>query len=264
MSAFLAFACYGVTWADQIRALGRRTKVLPWLIYLLIPALLFHAYAVYHSIYSANELQLGIFQMSSAFFLAMNIIVGLSLIKLPLRSLFTLLLPMSMLSLICGYFFAGEHTLAHNMSPPLATHILLSVIAYSLLAIAALQALLLNYQTTQLKQHHVKSVMGIFPPLQTMESLLFNLLWAGFIVLTLSIATGVIFIDDIIAQKLTHKAAFSVLSWILYAILLTGRHVLGWRGKTALHWVMTAFVMLVIAYFGTKFVLEILLANKID
>lgn len=261
MSAFIAFACYGVTWANQIRNLGRKDATLGWLIYLLIPALFFHSLSVYNSIFSEDGFQLGLFQMGSALFLAMNLIVGLSSLRLPLRSLFTLLLPLSMISLLCALYFAGEHTLVMSLSLSLVFHILLSVLAYSLLTIATLQAILLNYQASQLKQHHVKSILGVFPPLQTMESLLFDLLWAGFIVLTLSIITGVVFIDDIYAQHLIHKTVFSSLSWLLYAILLAGRHALGWRGKNALRWVMVAFAMLLMAYFGTKFVLEFLLSK---
>lgn len=101
--------------------------------------------------------------------------------------------------------------------------------------------------------------MGLLPPLQTMEALLFELVWAGMLFLTLSIITGFIFIDDFFAQKLSHKTVFSLLSWGIYATLLTGRHFIGWRGNTAIRWVLGGFTALMLAYFGSKLVLEVIL-----
>ena len=77
--------------------------------------------------------------------------------------------------------------------------------------------------------------------------------------LTLSLVTGVIFVDDIFAQQLAHKTFFSILAWCIYAVLLWGRHQLGWRSQTAARWTFGGFVALMLAYFGSKFVLELLL-----
>jgi len=121
-----------------------------------------------------------------------------------------------------------------SIDAQLAGHIVLSIVAYSLLTLATLQAILLNYQNNQLKQHHAKAVIGIFPPLQTMESLMFYMVWAGFILLSLSIPTGLVNISD--------------------------RQTFGWRGKVAIRWVIAGFVMLMLAYFGSKFVIEFILS----
>ena len=94
-----------------------------------------------------------------------------------------------------------------------------------------------------------------------MESLLFETLWAGFGLLTLSLATGLIFFEDLFAQHLAHKAFFSLFSWIFFAILLWGRHFRGWRGKTAVRWTLIGFGTLALAYWGTKFVLKVLLTG---
>jgi ABC-type uncharacterized transport system permease subunit len=92
-----------------------------------------------------------------------------------------------------------------------------------------------------------------------MEALLFELLWCGEILLTIAIITGFIFLDDLFAQHLVHKTVFTLLAWCIYAILLWGRHAKGWRGNTALRWTLGGFCLLMLAYFGSKFVLEVLL-----
>jgi ABC-type uncharacterized transport system permease subunit len=101
--------------------------------------------------------------------------------------------------------------------------------------------------------------MAQLPPLQTMESLLFQMLWAGAVLLALSIASGVLFLHDILAQHLAHKMFFSFAALVVYGILLWGRHQHGWRGKQAIRWTIGGFLALMTAYFGTKFVLELLL-----
>ena len=97
--------------------------------------------------------------------------------------------------------------------------------------------------------------------MQTMESLLFNLVAAGFVLLTLALTTGIVFIDDFFAQHLAHKTVFSILAWLIYAVLLWGRFKLGWRGKIATVWTLLGFLALMLAFWGSKFVLEVLLGT---
>jgi ABC-type uncharacterized transport system permease subunit len=101
------------------------------------------------------------------------------------------------------------------------------------------------------------------PPLLTMEKLLFRIIWAGFILLTLTLASGVIFSEELFgkAARLNHKTVFGVLSWIIFAALLGGRQVYGWRGRVAVRWTLAGFLMLVLAYIGSKFVLEVILGR---
>lgn len=141
----------------------------------------------------------------------------------------------------------------------MATHILTSIIAFSLLNIAALQAILLAFQDQQLKSHSPKRYIQSLPPLQTMESLLFQMLGAGLFFLTISLSSGFIFIEDLFAQHLVHKTVLSILAWIIFSGLLLGRHRYGWRGQTAIKWTLFGFLSLLLAYFGSKLVLEIIL-----
>ena len=138
----------------------------------------------------------------------------------------------------------------------LRIHIILSICAYSLLMIGTFQALLLAIQDKFLKTKQVSKIIDILPPLQIMEQLLINIIVIGFFLLSLSLATGIVFIYDIFEQHLTHKTVLSILAWIIYAILLWGRWSFGWRGKRIINWVLGGFLTLLLAYVGSKFALE--------
>ncbi|MEY4718089.1 MAG: hypothetical protein RL563_707 [Pseudomonadota bacterium] len=151
-------------------------------------------------------------------------------------------------------------------SHPLATHhwqmnlhILSSIIAFSLLNIAALQALLLALQEQQLRRHQPKRLMLALPPLQAMETLLFQMLGTGIVFLTIALFSGFLFIENLFAQHLAHKTVLSICAWLIFTSLLVGRIRYGWRGKTAIKWTLIGFVLLLLAYFGSKFVLELIL-----
>ena len=142
----------------------------------------------------------------------------------------------------------------------MASHVLISILAYSYITIAALQAAFLAFQSHQLKHHHVSSLIKKLPPLQDMESFMFELLWVGQILLSIGIITGVTFIDQSLeTDGVIHKTFFSSLAWIIFSGLLWGRHRLGWRGRTAIRGTLTGFGLLIIGFYGSKFVIEYLL-----
>jgi len=141
----------------------------------------------------------------------------------------------------------------------MSAHILASIIAFSLLNIAALQAILLAIQNQQLKSHPPKRYIQSMPSLQSMESLLFQMIGAGLFFLSISLASGFIFLEDLFAQHLAHKTFFSMLAWLIFSGLLIGRSRYGWRGRTAIKWTLLGFLFLLLAYFGSKLVMEIIL-----
>lgn len=141
-------------------------------------------------------------------------------------------------------------------------HIFSSIIAFSLFTIAALQALFLALQEKQLRCHPPKKFIATLPALQTMELLLFQMITVGLIFLSGSLITGIVFIDDLFAQHLAHKTLLSIIAWCIFSALLAGRMVYGWRGQTAIKLTLSGFVLLLLAYFGSKLVLEIIL-NKL-
>ncbi len=258
MVVITAIVIYAVAWLLLLKTfLGRRAPSSSFK-YILPVSIALHGWASADAVITEQGIQLGFFQVLTVFLLATNIIVTLGSLQKRIENLYLFLAPLTCASLICSKVIFTREAIP-GIDFMMASHILLSIIAYSLLTLATLQAILLNYQNNQLKSHHVKSVMGVFPPLQTMESLMFYMVWAGFVLLSLSIPTGLLHIDDIFAQQLSHKTAFSIFSWLIYAVLLAGRHTLGWRGRVAIRWVITGFVMLMLAYFGSKFVIEFLL-----
>jgi ABC-type uncharacterized transport system permease subunit len=125
--------------------------------------------------------------------------------------------------------------------------------------LGALHDGLLAYQDHAIRSHHPGGMIRFLPPLHEMETLLFQFLSFGFVGLSASLITGFIFLEDIFAQHLVHKTVLSIIAWFILGILLIGRFQFGWRGKTAIRWSLSAFALLMLAYFGSKLVLEFIL-----
>jgi len=224
-----------------------------------LAAVLFHAIAAITAIHTANGMDLGVIQVLSLITWLICLITVSTSLRRPLHNLLIPLYPLAALSLIAELVIPERQQLLQHQPLGVLCHILLSILAYSVLTIAATQAMVLALQDRMLREHHLKGLPSILPPLQTMEAMLFELIWAGFILLTLSIVTGGIYVDDMLAQHLLHKTVFSVLSWVLLAILLCGRVALGWRGKVAIRWTLWAFACLLLGYLGTKIALSIII-----
>jgi ABC-type uncharacterized transport system permease subunit len=147
----------------------------------------------------------------------------------------------------------------------LRLHLALAMIAYGLFTIAALHALVMTLMERRLHGGPIAGPLAALPPLLTMERLLFRVILAGFGFLTLTVLTGVVFSETLFgkAMKFDHKTVFAVASWFIFAALLAGRHLYGWRGRTALRWTLAGFVALLLAYVGSRFVLEVILQRGI-
>ena len=141
----------------------------------------------------------------------------------------------------------------------MAIHIGSSILAYSILTIAAAQAAILAIQDHHLKNRITNGLVRVMPPLQLMEATLFELIWIGVVMLTLALSTGILFMEDIFSQHLVHKTVLSMFAWLIFSILLLGRHQLGWRSLTAVRFTITGFCLLLLAFFGSKLVLELVL-----
>ncbi len=238
-------------------ALHKQASNAQWLMSFALTALCFHGVGSYHTMFTPTGLNLSFYKVGALIFWVINLLVLISGLRKPLHTLFIFLFPLSAFAILMSTF--STDGVITKVDTTILAHILLSVLAYSLLIIATLQALLLAFQNYQLKHKHPTGLVRILPPLQTMEALFFELLWTGQILLTLSIVTGFIFIENLFAQQLAHKTLLSILAWCIYAILLWGRTRLGWRGNTAIRWALGGFAALMLAYFGSKFVIEVLL-----
>ncbi|MEO9275687.1 cytochrome c biogenesis protein CcsA [Marinomonas sp. 5E14-1] len=146
----------------------------------------------------------------------------------------------------------------HSNSWGTSAHILIASAAYSLFTAACGVGILLAIQEYQLKHHKLKQLLRV-PPLQVLEQLMFEFIWAAFVLLTITIATGFYFIEDMFAQHLAHKTFFTIMSWFVFAGLLLGRHIVGWRGQLAVKLTLSGFFLLMLGYFGSRIALQILL-----
>lgn len=230
-----------------------------WLITACCLAVIAHALSIYHLVFAEDGYRLGFFVALSLITCVVNFLIAISGLRLPILNLFVFLFPFSACVIIAAALSEGPVTPFNNIPHGLFIHISLSVLAYSLLMIAALQAILLAWQNHQLRNKHATGRIRLLPPLQTMETLLFDIVWAGELTLTLSIVSGFIFLEDMFAQSLVHKTILSIFAWLLYATLLWGRHVRGWRGNSAIRWTLSGFCSLMVAYFGSKLVIELIL-----
>jgi len=222
-------------------------------------ALLVHLVNVGQVIATDQGYDFGFFKIATLFSWSIVLIVVSSSLRKPVDNLFLALFPLAMISILCSLLLPSSSPPLAAIGSGVALHILLGILAVSITTVAAAQALLIAWLNRELKRKHFSSVLRHLPPLQTMEQLLFEIIWAGFFVLLGVILSGFLFMDDMFAQHLVHKTALTIVSWGVFGILLWGRHHLGWRGRTALRWTLGGFGVLILAYFGSKFVLELLL-----
>lgn len=138
----------------------------------------------------------------------------------------------------------------------LTAHVVLSTLAYALLTVGAVLAIALTLLDRRLHRRQPLGFLAALPPLESLESGLFQAIAAGFALLSLALFSGFIFVEDFLAQHLIHKAVLSCLAWLVFAVLLAGRGYFGWRGRTALKWTLGGYILLALAYFGSKLVLE--------
>ena len=168
-------------------------------------------------------------------------------------------MPLTALMIIMDALQTSSHLIATGSSNGLLFHIMSSLVAYSILGLAAAYAIVLSIQNSLLHRHQPSGFIRFLPPLKTMEAMLFETITIGFICLSISLLSGYIFLEHIFAQHLVHKTALSILAWVVFGILLFGHWFIGWRGRTAIRWTLGGFFSLMLAYFGSKFVLEVLL-----
>lgn len=165
----------------------------------------------------------------------------------------------SALLLAASALIPGRYITHLEAHPQLLLHIGLALMAYSVLMIACLFALQLACLDKQLKSRKI-SQLPAMPPLMTVEKRLFQLISTGVLLLTLSIASGLFFLEDMFAQGKSHKAVLSILAWCVYVLLLWGHHTYGWRGRKVITLSLIGSVILTLAYFGSRFVKEVLLS----
>lgn len=207
---------------------------------------------------TGNGLKLGLFPVASMVAFTGVVVVLISSLYRPFEWISALVYPFAALTLPAALWIKTGYT-AHALSHGVGLHVLFSITAYAVLALAACQAILLFVQHRQLKQGDLRGVMRLFPPIQVMESMLFEAIWLGETLLTVAILSGALFMEDMFAQHLVHKTVLTLVAWVVFAILLAGRHLQGWRGTTAIRITLAGFAVLLVGFFGSQVALELIL-----
>lgn len=235
-----------------------------WMRYALLIPLALHAWILYQSILADGGLRFGLGNaVSSIVWLTAFIYWTLGFFN-RLQGLQSLMAPIAMvaaIAILLPLIFPSSRLLDNTELPAFKAHLLGAMLAYSLLTIAAFHASLMIVVEKHLHHPAGHSVLINMPPLLVMEKLLFQIIWVGFFLLTITLISGTFFSNEVFGQPFTftHKTFFGVVSWSVFAALLIGRQFYGWRGRIAIRWTLTGFVILLLAYIGSKFVLEIIL-----
>jgi ABC-type uncharacterized transport system permease subunit len=210
-----------------------------------------------------NGLNLGLTSAASLVAWAVTLLFLAAVLFQPIESLGVLILPVAAATLLFEWLLPMHHLTMPGASPVQAAHIVISLLAYSLLSIAVVQSLVLSLQERALHRRHAGGILHNLPPLETMEHLLFRMISVGFALLTLTLVSGVFFSEELFGKPLrfTHHIILSIIAWAVFGMLLIGRRLYGWRGRTAVRWTLAGFTLLVLGYFGSKLVLEVLLGR---
>jgi len=230
---------------------------------LQLAALAVHAIAVFGPMFAGHTLRIGVGDAISAILWLTVLIYGLGSLFYRLEALQALIMPVAAVSAMLPALLPAEKVIPNTELLAFRLHLVLSMLAYSLFTIASLHVLLMAMLERRLHHGALPSGLARLPPLLTMETLLFRIIWAGFLTLTLTLASGIVFSEEMFgrAARFNHKTLFGFISWFVFAALLAGRHWHGWRGRIAVRWTLAGFMLLILAYLGSKFVLEVLLGR---
>lgn len=223
-----------------------------------------HAAVLFGAMLSGSTLRIGLGDAVSAILWLAVLIYWLGGLFYRLEGLQALILPAAAVAALLPAVFPAARPLPNSELLAFRLHLLISMLAYSLFTIASLHVLLMAMLERRLHRGTLPAGLRTLPPLLTMETLLFRIIWAGFVMLSLTLASGVVFSEEVFgrAARLNHKTIFGIVSWLVFAALLFGRHFYGWRGRVAVRWTLAGFLMLVLAYLGSKFVVEVLLGRS--
>lgn len=239
----------------QLRGYRFKTTRIITLISASIAALI-HGLLLWGTILDDANIHIGLgINLSLAGWLSAVLVITSSITK-PMESLGIVVFPLSLLGLWLPAWLPPPHLLDAGIG----LHVVLSLIAFTLIGLAAAQAALLMLQEKRLRDHQWQGLLGALPPLALMEKTLFEWLFIGFILLSLALGTGFFFIDNFLGQHLAHKTVFSIMTWALLAGLLLGHRLLGWRGQRAARITLWGYGLLVLGYAGSQVILELIIS----
>ena len=265
--ACLLYAALGIHfWHTRWRVTGKPLDPLPmqaWERTAIFLALALHGISLYEGVFGSGS-------MRFSFSLALSLMLWLAVFIYWLESfrsrmdgLQPMVLPLAATCAALPVAFPQVHQIAHADAWGFKLHFLTAMLAYSLFTLSALHAVFMGLVGRKLHQRELTAQLASLPPILTMETLLFRMVAIAFSLLTVALGSGLMFSEAIFgkAAPIDHKTLFAFTSWGIFAALLIGRHVYGWRGRIALRWTLTGFLVLLLAYIGSRFVSEVLLGR---
>lgn len=232
-----------------------------WAHIAVVVPLALHAFLLFRAIFDGDAVYFGVGAAISAIIWLTAVIYWTGSFFYRLEGLQVLVLPIAGALSLLPLFLPSTHPLTHTHLAAFKAHLVISLLAYSLFTIASIHVLMMAIVERRLHRGNLPQFMRNLPPLLTMERLLFQIIFAGFILLTLTLGSGILFSEELFGKPMqfNHKTIFGILAWLIFGAMLTGRALYGWRGRVAMRWTLAGFLSLFLAYIGSKFVLEVLL-----
>lgn len=229
-------------------------------LYLLIwsVALLVHITALHYPLIAGKVMTLNFVTVGSYVMWLINLILFITTLKREIEILAVIIFPITLIALVATLIVNPHINPFINMKSGLGVHILFSLLGFSMLMLASFQALLLAVQNNQLHRHQNSAMLRTLPALEDMEHLLFRFIAIGVSLLSIGLLSGFYFLDNLFGANIAHKTILSIIAWLIFSILLYGRWIYGWRGRKAVHWTLAGFAILMLAFFGTKIIQELL------
>lgn len=228
----------------------------------LVPvALALHLAALFFGLVQDGNLRIGVTEAASLFAWQSALLLWLFAFREPIAINGVAIYPLAALFAVWAALMPSPVSRLNVSDWQVSAHVLLSLMSAGLLTLAAVQATALAIQDRLLHRRRLTPASGRLPPLQTMERVLFQLIAVGFGLLSLTLLSGLWFVQDWLSQHLAHKTVLSISAWVIFGVLLWGRWRHGWRGRTAIRWALAGYATLILAYFGSKLVLEQLLGQ---
>lgn len=257
--SFAAMLLYvGATFEVALLHLNKSFAGKPRFFVFALMAVGLHAFILHQNVITQAGLNFGFFNAFSLITWVIALILVVTVFVKPVDNLALVLFPAAACGLAMAEYFNTVLLIPDDKGTGFQIHLISSILAYSLLCLSAFQAVFLAMQDYQLRHKHPLRAIHFLPPLQVMEELLMQSVGAGFFLLSISLFSGAPFLENMLEQKVAHHTVLSILAWLIFATLLWGRWRYGWRGRKVVKRTLLGFFILMLAYFGSKFVLEII------
>jgi len=259
--AIVAIILYIFSVATIVPGLSLQTNIKAKTVFISAAlAIIFHAWLLHNLIHDGTSGQnLSMLNVASVVSFIISLVMSLAMLKTRLWFLLPVVYGFSVISILASSFLPGAFITHFEGKIGLLTHITIALFAYATLTIAALYAIQLAWLDYKLKTKKAMAVNPNLPPLLKVERQLFNIILIGNSLLTLTLLSGFVFLDDMFANGSAHKSILSFVAWVIYSILLWGHYQKGWRGKKVTWFAIAGATLLTLAYFGSRFVREIIL-----